>query len=158
MKQFIYFFLIIVFFSCSNRKDEKHPENTDIFESLETASTKDLTTHKYQGIAAQKLQNYVELLKLKEKHPELKEDIQTQLNNVSKKAIISISEDATIENIYQVGPIETISDTIQKIKLVYTLISKTKRIEDTLYATIKSTTIILDGSAIKANKVTFSKE
>ncbi len=157
MKQFIYILLVLIFVSCSSREAKNNYEYNSATENKEDYYGNSSSKNKYITIATQKLHDYNDLLKLEKQHPELKTDITEQLQSLSETKIVTIDTKYTIENIQQVGETETLSDSVQKIKLKYSLISKTETKEDSITAFIKTTTILLDGRNNTANKITFSK-
>lgn len=157
MKQFIYILLVLIFVSCSSRETKNNYEYNSTTENVEDYYRNSSSTNKYLTITTQKLHDYSDLLKLEKQHPELKADIIEQLQSLSKTKIVTIDPKYTIENIQQVGETETLSDSVQKIKLKYSLISRTEIKEDSITTYIKTTTILLDGRNNIANKVTFSK-
>ena len=156
MKQFSYIFLIALIFSCSNAENKKHFDNSSNLNTINDNNTKKFNTHKYEGIATQKLKEYMELLKLQEKHIELKKDIDIQLRALSEGRIIKKENNTIIEDIHQIGTIEKISDSIDKITLTYTSISETIRKKDSIHAIIKRSSFIVDGKKVISNKVFFS--
>lgn len=156
MKQFIYFLFAFFIVSCSNKEAKKSFDSISVETKAEEYTSSSST--KYLTIASQKLQQYGDLLKLQKKHPSLKNDIITQLQSLSETNIISIDTTYKIENIQQIGNIKRVSDSVKKIKLTYTLFSKTEQIEDSVTVFIKTTTINLDGKIGTANKITFYKK
>lgn len=157
MKQFIYILLVLIFVSCSSREAKNNYEYNSTTEDVEDYYENYSLTNKYLTVVTQKLQEYSDLLKLKKQHPELNADILVQLQSLSKTNIVAIDTKYTIENIQQIGEIETVSDSIQKIKLKYNLVSKTENKQDSITAFIKTTVIVLDGRNNMSNKITFAK-
>ena len=158
MKQFTYLFLIIIFFSCAHEKKRRH-YNDAVYDVNANATNKVSVPEKYtyEKIVKQKLENYIELLKLKELKPALESDIEKQLKDLSATRL-HIRTDAVIEDIHQVGEVKIVSDSVQRIKLKFTMLYNIKKVEDSIYAFIKYSNIILDGKKIRSNKIILSKE
>jgi len=159
MKQLLYFFLMMGFFSCADASRKNYEESISMDKIAVNASIVS-SNNKYEDIAIQKFQNYNDLLKLKEENPEMKEDVLAQLYKLSKENnIIDLYDTHVfIDSVYQKGGVEKISNNIQKIKLLYSLTSKGNKVKDSVFAYITSTNIEIDGRQMVANKVAFSKK
>ncbi|GAA3612380.1 hypothetical protein Q4Q39_04370 [Flavivirga amylovorans] len=157
MKKLIYIICILIFISCKNEVNKVseipafEEEDAEVYRSDDN-----FVMNRYQILSTQKLQEYFDLIKLKEKHPEFKDDILIQLRKLSNDSIPNYAGDFSIENIRQVGEVETISDSVQKIKLVYNVVSDAYKSNDSILATISSKTIFIDDTATISNKVVFS--
>lgn len=160
MKKLIYIIYILIFISCKNNEVNKVSESPalemeDDTEIYEFVTSSEVT--KYQTLSTQKLQDYFDLIKLKEKHPEFKEDILLQLRMLSNDTIPNYIGNFSIENIHQSGKVEIVSDSVQKIKLVYDVVSESYKGVDSIFAVITYKTIQLEGKQTISNKVMFSK-
>lgn len=160
MKNSIYIFSILLFFSCSNRS-EKNSFNDDILvsdievemESFEVAPE----SFKYKELSHQKLQEMYDLMSLKQSSPKFHEIIQLQLEAYTDEVEeISIDEDVKIENLELKEDIITVSDSIQKMKLYYDLVSNNTIKKDSIWMTIINKTIRLENELVTTKKVKFS--
>ena len=156
MKKIIILLLFVLqLLSCSNKKYKE--------EAFETKSVdKELMIDKPVGFSTdklikQKLTDYFELIKLKQKHPEFKDDIILQLKSklkYSSKPNIEVTYDS-IENIREVTS-ENISDSIKKVKLYYDVLLEDTRYTDSIAAYLVSKSIIIAGDKKITTKITFS--
>jgi len=153
MKKIIITLFILQLFSCANRKENNKAVMEAINEEVVTEKTAIFSTEK---LIAQKLTNYFELIKLKEKHPEFKDDIIIQLKSTLKDS--SRLEDKieydSIENIREVASV-AVSDSTQKIKLYYDVVLENGSYTDSINAFLESRTVIIEGNKKITKKVTF---
>ncbi|GAA3629135.1 hypothetical protein [Flavivirga jejuensis] len=158
MKRLTYIICILIFISCKNNEANKVSESP-VLEMENDTEVYDFEinskVNRYETLSTQKLQDYFDLIKLQKKHPEFKDDILLQLRKLSNDSILNYTGDFSIENIHQVGEVETISDSIQKIKLVYNVVSDSYKGLDSILANIISKTILIDETATISNKVVF---
>ena len=117
--------------------------------------SKNLTIEK---LTSEKLQNYFELIKLKNEHPKFQEDILEELKGISDEEFTKIdsSESFTIENIRMVGKGIILSDSVQKMILHYDFVSENQTKTDSIAAWIKTKSVLLEGVPKKSFKITFS--
>ena len=161
MKKLIYVIFILIFISCKNNDVNKVFENSVLVEedSEVFEYSNNLESNKYQLLSTQKLEDYFDLIKLKEKYPEFKNDVFLQLRSLSNDSILKeYKGDFSIEDINQKGDTQRVSDSTQKIKLSYKVISESYTLTDSIYAIITSKIIQLDGIETVSNKIVFSKE
>ena len=167
-KMLTYLSLLLLVISCAKNKNEAPIENEkaveiDQIETVleSTATSEDVReTFEYQQLTTQKLQDYFDLLVLQRQHPEFKEDITTQLKELSKDSI-KISETVqqiTITNVQQIGAVKHLSDSLQKIVMRFDMISGNAVKSDSITALISTKKIHLDNREVTATKVLFSKE
>ncbi len=161
MKKIACILLIILVFSCKNESN-KTPllDGADIdYETVMESKAVTLSEiNSYEALSIEKLTAYFDLLKLKEKHPEFKDDIEQQLQSFSNDALLDYAGDFSIDSICQIGEVENISDSIRKIKLIYNVVSDTYNGKDSISAVITFKTIKMDGRSTASNKVLFLKE
>lgn len=157
MKQLIYLFSILLCFSCSNKRNAMKSEDI-IHESTSDFINKS-QVNSYEKLSIQKLSIYHDLLKLKQQHPEFKDDILIQLKELSKDSILknNYTSNFTIKNIHQIGKEIIINDSIKKIQLTYQITSKFIKKNDSIYAYIYTKTIFLNAQKKVSNKIKFSK-
>ncbi|SNR14212.1 hypothetical protein [Tenacibaculum jejuense] len=155
MKQLIYIILVLLFMSCANKEMNKKYDFTT--ESHMKTSALEIT--KYE-LLSEKFNQYFDLLKLKATHPDFKDNIITQLQDLSQNGILEINqiEEATVQNIEVTNEIKIISDSIEKIKINYDLVTSKSTVKDSIYAYKTSSEIIIDGVTFPSLKIKFSKE
>jgi len=110
-------------------------------------------------LAEAKLNEYFELILLRQKHPEFGEDISAQIKNLSKQDL-SLADSATvrsIENIRQKGEIAEVSDSLQKIQFYFDLVTENGTHVDSIVAVIRSQKVMVEQQHVIATKVTFEK-
>lgn len=162
MKKFIYILFCFLWISCANETKNKS-ENTqfdleDISIDEENYSL-DLSPISYENLATQKLIDYFDLLRLKQEHPEFENDIILQLQGFSTDSlsIVQYEKIDSIKNIRQVGAVLKASDSIQKMRLYFDIVSGDKIKSDSILATISTKSVMIDDEMISTNKVTFRK-
>lgn len=161
MRKLIYilFFLTLVITGCNNQyapSDKSISNNAEVELNMDKASYR---INSFEKLSSLKLREYFDLLKLQKEHPEFN-DIQKQLQRYASEDLIyaSFSKDFKIENIQQVGAVYKISDSLNKLKLKFDLVSKDTLIKGAVFVNISSKTIDLDGNKVITNKVRFTKE
>ncbi|WP_299225128.1 hypothetical protein [uncultured Psychroserpens sp.] len=158
MKNILYILLILFLINCKNNEqmniEDLKVESVEIDEEIIYSSKIN-----HQTIATHKLEEYFDLLKLKENHPNFKDDILLQLNALSKDRLLdyNIAKILSIENIEQIGEIKKVSDSVEKLQLKFNIVLENETITDSILAIITSRPIILDGEEIISNKITFSR-
>ncbi len=157
MRQLIYLFSILLYFSCSNENTSRKTKDMVSESSLDYTDAP--LVNSFEKLTTQKLITYYDLLNLKQQHPEFKKDILIQLKDLSKDAIIDkfSLKNSYIKNIHQVGNNVVINDSVKKIRLAYKIISESREISDSIYAYIHSNIIFINREKVVANKIKFSK-
>ena len=99
-------------------------------------------------------------LQLKNAHPDFEENIITQLQELSQNEILEINsvKDGKIGNIQVTDEIIIVSDSIEKIKVNYDLVTSEKTIKDSIYAYKISSTTVIDNVTFPSLKIKFSKK
>ncbi|WP_179008767.1 hypothetical protein [Winogradskyella forsetii] len=108
----------------------------------------------------QKLQDFYDLIALKNQHPEFTNEVTEQLKNYTKDSINNyIDDDASvIKDIRQSGKATQVNDSTQKMKLIYNREIENTVISDTIYAIITHKIIKIDNESLVSKKVHFSKD
>jgi len=165
MKKFIYIAVLsFLVYSCANSNNESSVSDIDFSEaevlgnnnmelvpSAITAST---------DLAEARLKDFFELLSLEQKHPEFKEDIRSQIQNLSETPL-NISDSisiVSIENLRQHGEIIRYGDSIQKLKFYFNLTTKNGVRKDSITAILRTQKVMVEQQEVTATKVTFEKE
>jgi len=162
MKKFIYIYILFFIAACANQpKNEAVEEELKEFETgLENSALEDMAEEfTYQHLTKQKLQDYFDLLVLEQEHPEFGEDIALQLLELSNDTLkISIaSQKVSIQNVQQIGAVIKISDSIQKIRLVFDIVAEDSKKSDSITAIVSTKKIYLDQKEVISTKVVFEK-
>ncbi|WP_298340957.1 hypothetical protein [uncultured Algibacter sp.] len=161
MKKLIYIFFVLIVISCNSR-DEKIM-NLETIEVNANYETEDIENNKikpntfiYEDLSTQKLQEMYDLISLKEKHPEFAKTITSQLKAYTDDNIsLSNSTDISIKNIKLKEEIIQVSDSVQKMKLSYDILSNNSMQKDSICAIITSNEISFEGKKIKSKKIKF---
>jgi len=165
MKKFIYITLAsFLLFACANSNKESSRSDLDFSETevmgnnnMDLEETASMTS---TDLATSKLRDYFEMLLLEQKHPEFKEDIQSQIRNLTESDF-NISDSLpiiSIENIRQEGVVEQFGDSLQKIKFYFNLITENGSQADSITALVRTQKIKVDSQEVTATKVTFEKD
>ncbi len=164
MRKILYLFLIFIVVSCSKSKQEAPIEAIEANEEHmmleDEALMVETEVFTYQHLIEQKLQDYYDLLALKNRHPEFIEDITLQLNELSKGEIYVANniQKVRIENVQQIGTSEQVSDSIQKITIQFDIFNDSITKTDSISAIIKNKKMILEDTEVVSTKIIFSKE
>ncbi len=161
MRRLLYIALIINVLSCAKQSKEA-PIEVDAVEIQENMVLESPMAKKadegfaFQQLTQQKLQEYYDLIVLQKQHPEFKEDINSQLKELSRaKILVDASEEVQIKNVQQIGKSEQASDTIQKIRIRFDVVGTNSTRTDTLTAIIKTKKMMLDNKEVVSTKVVF---
>lgn len=162
MKQICYL-LVLVILSCNSGMESDQTKSVSVLESEENTSlsASDLSVAvNLDNIAAQKLQEYADLLALEIQHPEFKEAVQERLMVFSENRLWDgmSSANMQIEDVTQLGSVQMVSDSVQKIRYSFTMVTDNARQKDTLIAVILSRKIALPEGEMMSYKITFEKE
>ncbi len=169
MKKTYYILICLAIASCAKGKSKNMEaiavEAVDYVE-YEVADDKtyfnsniETTDHQYENIVTQKLQDLYDLTLLQKKHPEFKEDINAQLRELTIDSIVLSNglDKISIENIRQNGSLTRFSDSVQKMKLNFDIVSNDTVMKDSIFVKIISKTMTFDNENVKTNKIRFSK-
>lgn len=107
----------------------------------------------------EKLEDFYDLLTLRNRHPEFSEDVTLQLKNFTNDSLnlYAIKGVKTVQNMRPIGNIKIIDSTKRKVQYTYDIVSETSRKTDTIWVIITSKMVVLDGKSVLSNKVKFSK-
>ena len=155
--------MILFFASCSNRAEknmEFSPVDIDDYndqiEDLEISRIES-NSMRYINLSQDKLQEMYDLVALKQSHPEFKKTIESQLKNYTLDSLITIAkEESYIKNVKIKEKIIQVSDSVQKMKLYYDIVSVTSTKPDSIWAEVITNTLVIDGETKIANKIKFS--
>ena len=167
MRKLVYIFIALLLISCANNKKEVPTEAIEsvdmektetVFESAALEDKKEAFS--YQYLTEQKLQDYYDLLVLQQQHPEFKEDITAQLQELSNDvtAIPDSTQKITIKNVQQMGATLKISDSVQKIRLLFDIVTESTNKRDSITAIVSTKKVYLDQQEVISTKVVFEKQ
>jgi len=159
MRKLISTILILsFFFSCTRNESFKDYDKSASMKEI-GVNNEVLSSKRFENIAIQKFQNYNDLQQLKEKNPEMEEDIIIQLQKLSRDEIVSLKNtNISIEDMYQKGAIEIVSEDTKRIKLLYSFMLHDTKVKDSVFVYIKSKAVKIDGLVTTANKIMFAKK
>ena len=158
MKKLIYIFSVLILVSCNNNMKESAPAVNVDYETLEEAEEFIIkpSSFIYEELATQKLQEMYDLINLKDKHPEFAKTIKSQLKDYTNDKISTPnSTNILIENLKLKGELIKVSDSVQKMKLYYDMVSNNSKQKDSLWAIITVHEINFEGKKIKSKKIKF---
>jgi len=167
MKKLLYISIAFFIISCANNRKEAAIDAVESVEMeqnettvLESTAMEDMSAEfQYQQITTQKLQDYFDLSVLQQQHPEFKEEITTQLQELSKDILIIeySTQQAIIENVQQLNEIQRVSDSVQKIKIRFDIRTNDSVKSDSITAIIITKKIRLDDEEVTSTKVLFER-
>lgn len=164
MKKFIYIVVAsFLMFSCANSNKEASISDVEFSENEVVGNNnKDLeeaATFTNTQLAEVKLQDYFELLVLRQKHPEFKEEIRSQIQSLSEPNLtIPDSLDIiSVENLRQAGTVLQLGDSLQKIKFYFNVITENGIREDSITAVLRAQKVTVEQQEVMSTKVTFEK-
>ncbi len=167
MKKLLYIFITLFIISCANNKKEAAMDAVESVEMeqnkttiLESTAIEDMSgVFQYQQITTQKLQDYFDLSILQQQHPEFKEEITTQLQELSKDILIiaDSTQQVIIENVQQLSEIQRVSDSVQKIKIRFDIRTNNSVKNDSITAIITTKKIRLDDKEVISTKILFER-
>jgi len=153
--RYLPYIIVLVLFSCS--KGERYKKSAKSVEAVADEVNVNMIDNSYESILSEKLHTYVDLLHLKNQHPDFQEDILIQLGQLSQGEIIPVVNTISdkINNVKIEYPPKRISDSVQEFKLKYQLFKNSKQLEDSLFARIVTKEISLGDDIVKTNKIEF---
>lgn len=111
-------------------------------------------------ISTQKLNEYVELLKLKQDHPDFESEINAQLSSFTKDhlPLSDYPEEFTISDIHQIGDTRLEADSLELFTLGFTVHTDSKTFKDSVLTRVSSKSDYTQYTeAVTVKKVTFLK-
>lgn len=148
MKKFMLLILLVLIFSCSNR--EMKTAEISISASQEEISQ----NFENELITKQKLQEYYDLLILKQRHNNF--DVSEQLQKIATIVKVVDTNSVRIENLNLIK-MQIVSDTIKKTKISYDVIFNNRIRRDTITTIIYSKKISIDNQEFISNKIQFEE-
>jgi len=160
MKKVIYVMICMLWLTCANEtknKSESVEYRMEAISAEEDDISMDLKPINYEQLAEHKLMEYFDLLRLKQEHPEFEKDIISQLQGFSNdsESIDSYEKIDSIINIRQLGKLIKESDSIQKMRLYFDIVSGITTTSDSVMAIITIKFITVEGRKIPSTKVMF---
>lgn len=160
MKKLVYIIYVFLLISCNNSSEVNSLDSMIIKEKLNLEDfgyTK--SSFNVSNLAQQKLQEYYDLVLLKEQHPEFGNDIELQLKNLANTSLeIPKSTEAININSVKVISNQKLSDSTLRMLLKYQLTTNNGTSTDTIIAIIKTKTIIVDGEGVTSTKLVFKND
>jgi len=162
MKKLAWVFSVLMILSCKNETTKNMIETSSATEAVEDISLIETAKpsaeiFKYQELSTIKLQELYDLLTLKHEHPEFKESIESQLKNYTNDIMINSNKsESLIKNIKLKGDLIKVSDSVQKMKLYYDIVSNSLIQKDSIWAEVTTNHININGKKIESKKIKFT--
>ncbi len=152
--------MILFLVACSSKSSKSMNIDYKAEAIEESGGIQSSKINNYKALSIQKLNEYFDLLKLQRQHPEFNSDIEAQLTKYTSQALITGNLPATfkVNEIKQIGEVQKVSDSVNKIQLSYNLEVNNSQIKDSIFAYCSLKTITINGQNIMSNKVRFSKK
>jgi len=163
MKKFIYIYSLFFIVACAKQGKNEAPVEQDMKEyeiGNENSAFVDISEEfTYQHLTKQKLQDYFDLLVLQQEHPEFETTIALQLQELSNDTLkfSNVLHKISIENVQQIGATIKISDSIQKIRLLFDMVAEGSKKIDSITAIVSTKMVYLDQKEVISTKVVFEK-
>jgi membrane-associated HD superfamily phosphohydrolase len=167
MSKFLYIIIGILFICCNNTYNNESLKVSDVAEEsveateaqIDLVTAEELNRSFTVSMVQQKLQELADLEFLIHQHPEFKEEIKNELDELSKDDIQLTREEskAEITNVQQIDEAQKINDSVTEIKLSFDIVSDKSTRKDTLFATLITKMILLDGLEKTASKISFRR-
>lgn len=157
MRLLLYMFLVVLICSCSAKSSNKERDFIGDENVLEMYALENESEFSFDNMLAEKLQNYFEMVVLKEEHPEFKQTILLQLQKISKDSIhqkVLAFDQLEISNIKE---LEVFSDTLKKINIQYSFKNNPKFL-DSINAYVRTEIVAFEGKSTTSYKIEFSKK
>lgn len=152
----------LIMISCANEtKNKTESIDYELEEPIEyddnySMDSKPIT---YEYLVQQKLIDYFDLIRLKQEHPEFEKDIILQLQRFSKDSTIynKYLKIDSIKNVRQVGAVLRESDSVQRIKLYFDIVSDNKIKSDSISAIILTRAALVDDIIFPTTLILFKE-
>ena len=155
MKKIIFIALTISLVSC-NRSPEMKSENQDMAPMLELEDDFAKTVMTPEMLSVEKFEEFINLVELKQQHPEFKNDIDDQLKSYTTDSLaLNYPLGFNISDIKQLGETITISDTTAQVILGFMIRTPSTQIKDSILVEISSKDVNLDGELYTSQKFKF---
>ena len=146
--------------SCKNETAKSEALDLKDMEVSANAVKLEVNPEALEQLSIQKLNEYFELIQLKQQHPEFKSDINAQLLSFTTDSLslLNYEDGFTISNIEQSGKRKAISDSVDVFTLKYTVTIGSKVFQDSvLTRIINGTDYLQTVEVVSIKKVRFSK-
>ncbi|MFD2916397.1 hypothetical protein [Psychroserpens luteus] len=157
MKKTLYILLLFSFMTCKNNEAMKM-ESTDMeVMSVKDENDFDRVMLSSEAISIKKLEEYMNLIQLKQEHPEFEDDIILQLRNFTLDSLAALNypKGFTISDVKIKGKPRPLTNTQELLSLKFTVISPSKTFKDSIGVMIKSEPIELDGKTQISREILF---
>lgn len=157
MKNILYILVLLFIVSCKN--ETMKSVSADMEVSTDAVEST-VNSNALQDISTQKLNEYFELIQLKQLHPEFESDINAQLLSFTNghKSFKNYEEGFMVSNIQHSGKSKTLSDSVEVFTLKYTVTTHSKIFKDSIKTYVTSGTDYLESvEVVTIKKVRFSE-
>lgn len=152
MRKLFYIFILVFLANCSKRTEV----NSANLSEVEIAMPAE--TFENQIMLQQKLQDYYDLVSLKENYPNFNEEINQQLKNLVYNTLtIKTNKNVIIDNLNLIKK-SIINNSTKEVKLQFDIIDNNTIIKDSVTAIITTKKMIIDGNESIATKIKFKKD
>lgn len=151
MKKLAYLYIFIFLFACSKSKEMDNAVY-DVAE-IEVATE----TFENENMLQQKLQDYYDLVTLKENYPEFNEEINNQLNTLITDSLQTNSnKKVSIKNL-TLSKTEVKDPTTKELYLYFDVIDNDIAKKDSIIAVMTTKNVFIDSIKTVATKIKFKK-
>lgn len=156
MKTILYILTLVFIVSCKNDMKAESAEMVETSDAIDL----EISSNSVEQLPIQKFNEYVELIQLKQQHPEFANDINAQLLSFTKDSasIFNYENGFTISNIEPVVKSKTESDSVEIFTLKFTVTTNSKVFQDSILTHVTSESDYLQTvETVTIKKVRFSK-
>jgi len=159
MKKLRYLGISLLLLACAEAPER---DSLKELESVETTFEEGTSEEafEYATLTEQKLQEYFDLLIVKNKHPEFSETIETQLQAfaIDSLSFTTNQDSVDVKNLHRIGNGQMVNDSIEKLKIGFTIGSLRQYKTDTVTAYITTNKVMVDGVESRNITIIFSQE
>jgi len=150
---------VLIVLGCNSAGNEQTEAAVDMSPSMVFEDNSVHMLFSQEDLAKQKLQDYLDLIVLRNAHPAFESDIKSQLQKLSNDGslLLSNDRDAVYENIRLKNIVTTSEDIEQKVAFYVDIISEGNRTTDSITAILTKKRIDIDGEELISTKVRFEK-
>nr|WP_299383549.1 hypothetical protein [Allomuricauda sp.] len=153
------FFLVLIWL-CSCAGENRNMENKMEFPeaAATTAEEMELDQISLDQLAVQKLNSFVELIKVRRQYPDFGNVVETQAGNLPLEILRQLDSTVGLDKlkIQASQEIIQVSDTTERVK-IYLINTQNTLQKDSIYADITRSSLLIDGTTNISTSVTFSK-
>jgi len=161
MKKALYILLTISLIACKHNQETLSKSVEEVPTSINNDQGFNFAVKpmSQEQISSQKLEEYIDLIKLKRKHPEFEKDINDQLISFTNDSLSigNYPKGFSISNIEQLGDSKVISNSVEQMVLGFTVTTNAMTFKDSILTEIRSKAIVIDGDSLMSNNVRFLK-